>query len=210
MTTTGKTEEHAKDGGERAPQTRSRQPQRASNVPIMREDRPGALVPALGTFGPFSLIRRLFDDLERLTGLGAPDTQRGADRGRGGFPFVPTVEVMRRDDKLVVNVDLPGLSADDIRVTVDEGALIIEGERRSEHEEQDGDVWRCERSYGHFQRMIPLPEGADAANAEARFDNGVLEISLRAPVQQTQRRKIDIKTNPSGAPSDKPKQTTSH
>lgn len=208
MTTTAKTENNPKGGGERAPQPQSLQ--RASNVPVKREHRPGALAPALGTFGPFSLMRRLFDDLERLTGFGVPDTRRGEDRGRGGFPFVPTVEVKRRDDKLVVNVDLPGLSADDIRITADESALIIEGERRSEHEEQDGDVWRCERSYGRFQRMIPLPEGADANTAEARFDNGVLEISVRAPEQQAQRRRIDIQTSSSGASSDKSKQTTSH
>jgi HSP20 family protein len=154
-------------------------------------------------------MRRLFDDLERLTGFGAPE-RRLEDRGRSGFPFMPTVEVRRRDDKLVVNVDLPGLSADNVRITADEGALIIEGERRSEHEEDDGDVWRCERSYGRFQRMIPLPEGADPNSAEARFDNGVLEISVRAPEQKAQRRQIDIQTGSGGASSDKSKQTTSH
>jgi len=214
MATTGKTEDDndGKGGGERAPQTRPRQPaSHASNVPMKREpreQRSGALAPSLGMFGPFSLMRRLFDDLERLTGFGTPTTQRGDERGSGAFPFVPNVEVMRRGDRLVVNVDLPGLSANDIRVTADEGALIIEGERRSEHEHQDGDVWRCERSYGRFQRMIPLPEGVDATNAEARFDNGVLEISLRAPEQTTQGRRIDIKT--SEAPSGERKQTTSH
>jgi HSP20 family protein len=208
MTTTAKTEDKTKEGGERAPQPQP--PQRASNLPVKREQRPGALAPALGTFGPLSLIRRLFDDLERLTAVGVPDTRRGDDRERGGFPFVPAVEVRRRGDKLVVNVDLPGLSADDIRITADDGALIIEGERRSEHEEQDGDVWRCERSYGQFQRTIPLPEGADPTSIEARFDNGVLEISVRAPEQKAQRRQIDIQTSSSGASSDKSKQTTSH
>jgi len=208
MTTTAKTEENSKEGGERAPQPQALQ--RTPNVPIKREQRSGALAPAAGTFGPFSLMRRLFDDLERLTGFGAPDTRRGEDRGRGGFPFVPTVEVRRRDDKLVVNVDLPGLSPEDIRITADEGALTIEGERRSEHEEQDGDVWRCERSYGHFQRMIPLPEGADANTAEARFNNGVLEISVPVPEQKAPRRQINIQTGSSKASSDKSKQTTSH
>ena len=213
MGTTAKSSENdAKNRGERAPQPQSLQ--RTSNVPVKRGGRTRALAPALGTFGPFSLMRRLFDDLERITNFGLPDLERQADRGLGGFPFVPTVEVRRRDDKLVVNVDLPGMSADDIRISTDEDSLIIEGERHSEHEQQEGDVWRCERSYGRFQRMIPLPEGADTENVEARFENGVLEISLRAPEQQAQRRRIDIKTQPSGATSEQSKeqskQTTSH
>jgi HSP20 family protein len=122
--------------------------------------------------------------------------------------FVPTIDVMRRHDQLVVSVDLPGMSVDDIQVTVDDGALIVEGERRNEHEQRDGDVWRCERSYGRFQRVIPLPEGADPTTTEARFENGVLEISLRAPESTKQGRRVDVKT--SGNPSDTSRQSSSH
>jgi HSP20 family protein len=170
-------------------------------------NRPGALARSLGTFGPFSLMRRLFDDLERLTGIELPD-ERGERRGLDSMMFVPMVEVRQRDDKLVVSVDLPGMSSDDIEITVEDGALIIEGERRSEHEHRDGDVWRCERSYGRFQRAIPLPEGVDTETAEARFENGVLQISLQAPERVRHGRKIDIKS--SGASSGQAKPGTSH
>lgn len=177
-----------------------------SNLSIRSEHRPSALSRSVGAFGPFSLMRRLFDDLERLTGFGAPGMHREG-RGFEGSMFVPTVEVMHRDHKLIVNVDLPGMSADDIQVTVHDGALVIEGERHSEHEHQEGDVWRCERSYGRFQRVIALPEGTDTTSTEARFENGVLSILLRAPEQQEGRR-IEIKTG--GVSASRPVSTTSH
>jgi HSP20 family protein len=142
--------------------------------------------------GPFSLMRRLFEDLGRFTGT-VPGPQVD-ERGLESSLFIPMVEVMQRDNKLIVNVDLPGMSADDVRVTIDEGALVVEGERRSEHETQEGDVWRCERSYGRFQRVIPLPEGADPETAEARFENGVLQISMRAPEPSKRGRQVDIQT----------------
>jgi HSP20 family protein len=153
-------------------------------------------------------MRRLFDDLDQLTGVNASDMRASDRRGVDGLLFVPTVDVMRRDDKLVVSVDLPGMSVDDVQVTVDDGGLIIEGERHSEHEQTEGDVWHCERSYGRFQRVIPLPEGADPSTTEARFENGVLEISLRAPKPVQQGRKIDVKT--SGESADASKQADSH
>lgn len=180
-----------------------RQGRQGSNVPVGSDPRPGSLARSRGTLGPFSLIRRLFDDLEQLTGFGGPGAQRES-RGFGGLMFVPAVEVMYRDHKLVVNVDLPGMSADDIRVTVHDGALVVEGERHNEHERHESDVWRCERSYGRFQRVIALPEGTDITSTEARFENGVLAISLRAPAQQDGRR-IEIKSGGSAKP-----RSTSH
>jgi HSP20 family protein len=206
MATTTRTEKNDDRTGSRNRSSQQRSQPQDSQALATPGTRPGALARSLGAFGPFSMMRRLFDDLERLTGLDGPDMQ-GMERRGGIGIFMPTVEVMRRDDKLVVSVDLPGMSGDDIEVTIDDGALIVSGERRSQHQEQEGDVWRCERSYGRFQRVIPLPEGADPTTTEARFENGVLEISMRAPEQARQGRKIDIKT--SGAASEKSEQTAS-
>jgi HSP20 family protein len=211
MTTASKTENNDKSNARTPPTETSQQGQQESSGLTRNQNsqnRSGALARSLGTFGPFSLMRRLFDDLGRFTAFGMPGTRPGEGNGFDGLMFVPLVEVMHRDGKLIVNVDLPGMAVDDIQVRIDDGALIIEGERRSEHEQQDGDVWRCERSYGRFQRVIPLPEGADPETIEARFENGVLEISLPAPEPARPGRKVDIKT--SGAPSDKTKQAGSH
>jgi HSP20 family protein len=211
---TTKSEKNDDKTGERGQQTSSSQQGaqnaggQSSRALTRREDRSGALARSPGSLGPLSLMRWLFDGLGGLTGVNASDTSALERRDLDGLMFVPNIDVMRRDDKLVVRVDLPGMSVDDIQVTVDDGVLIIEGERRSEHEQQDGNVRRCERSYGQFQRVIPLPEGADPTTTDARFENGVLEISLRAPEPAKQGRKIDVKT--SGEPSDTSKQAGSH
>ena len=144
-------------------------------------------------FGPFGLMRRMFGDLERMMGFGwlrpfATDT------------YFPQFDVVRRGDKIVVRADLPGLAADDVEVTLDDGSLVVTGERRADREYEEGDVWRSERSYGRFERVIPLPEGVDAESCEARFDNGVLEIELKAPEKEQKGKKIEIKSGePGGA-----------
>jgi HSP20 family protein len=137
--------------------------------------------------GPFAFMHQLFDDLERMWTGG-----RRRYRDEIALAFVPDLEVSRRDGKLVVKCDLPGLAPEDVEVTVDDDALIIAGERRSEHVEEDEGTWKCERSYGTFRRAIALPDDADPSTTEARFDNGVLEIVMDAPEPEVRGRKIDI------------------
>jgi HSP20 family protein len=189
--------------------------QRAQSVPAGRGR---GLMPWEPSFGPFALMRRLFDDLEQLTGLGSLGRLVGPSIGPAIGPaigpmfqeleqtferdlvFNPQVDVSRRGDKLLVHVDLPGVAPNEIEVTCRDGSLVIEGERHREHEGQEGDVWRSERMYGKFQRVIPLPENADLDNIEARFENGVLEISVKAPVQRAEGRKIEIKSGAGSMP----------
>lgn len=87
---------------------------------------------------------------------------------------------------------LPGLSPDDVTVEVANDALVIQGERKVEHEEKDGGVQRTERQYGFFYRSIPLPEGADLDHANAKFQNGMLEVTIPVPQQKENRRPIRI------------------
>jgi HSP20 family protein len=138
------------------------------------------------------LIRRLFDDIEQLWGPGEPAVSEAAVARM----FMPAIDVSRRGDQLVVCVDLPGMAADDVQVMITDDALIVEGERRVESEVRGEGVWRSERSYGRFQRVIPLPEGAEPDSVEARFENGVLEIALRAPENKQRGRKVEIKQAP--------------
>jgi len=153
-----------------------------------------------GTFAlsPFMLMRRMMEDLDRMfedfgsaRGSGGNLSSLG-DRGGLGMDWSPPVEMFERDGQLVIRADLPGLSPDDVRIEVSDDALVIEGERRSEIEvEDEGGVYRSERTYGRFSRAIALPDEVDASQAQARFDNGVLEIVLPLP-EQSQRRRIPI------------------
>jgi HSP20 family protein len=84
-------------------------------------------------------------------------------------------------------------------VEVAEGALVLEGERRQEREVERSGMYRAERVYGTFRRMIPLPEGVDPESAEARFDNGVLEVTLRLPEEKARGRRIEIQSGKPGS-----------
>ena len=147
---------------------------------------------------PFALMRRFMEDMEQQW---APfGTGRGGQgmAATGSPSFAPPMEMFERDGHLVVRADLPGLTKDDVQVEVTDDSLTIAGERCSEHDEQQGGVFRSECHYGTFRRHIPLPEGVNAEQVRASFQNGVLEVTMPAPQQQAHGRRIEIH---GGAPS---------
>lgn len=144
------------------------------------------------SFTPFGMMRRFFDDVDRMfEGFGTPTLERFRPWTTSAV-FAPNVEVYERDGKLVISADLPGLNKDDVKVEISEDAVLIEGERKYEHEEKEEGVYRSERSYGKFQRQIPLPEGVKTDSATANFKNGVLEITMEAPNLVKTRRQLEI------------------
>jgi HSP20 family protein len=141
--------------------------------------------------GPFELMRRMSDEMDRMfQGWGAPTPAAGM--------WTPAVEVREREGKLVVCAELPGLNKNDVKVEATDEGLVIQGERRQEHEEREGGVYRSERSYGSFRRVIPLPEDAQLEQAQARFENGVLEVSIPVPQASARRRQIPISSQAGG------------
>jgi len=158
----------------------------------------GALSPVdiwshdLFTMNPFAMMRRLSEEMDRAFG-----TSFGLWRGTGGEAgaWTPAVEVREKDGNLVVCADLPGTNKEDVRVECTGDGLIIEGERKQEYDETHGGIRRSERSYGHFYRRIPLPEGTDIDKASAQFKDGVLEVKVPLPeAQRRKAREIPIKT----------------
>jgi HSP20 family protein len=136
---------------------------------------------------PFSLMRRFSEEMDRSFG-------RFFTRGEGEGFWAPAIEVTESGGQLKVHADLPGLKPEDVRVEVADDQLIIQGERKYDHEEKKKGWYRSERSYGQFYRAIPLPEGANTEQAKAQFNNGVLEISLPVPEQKSNRREIPIES----------------
>ena len=106
--------------------------------------------------------------------------------------WAPAVEVRERDGKLEVVAELPGVNESDVKVEINNEGLAIQGERKREHEEKREGYYHSERSYGHFYRLIPLPEGANTDQAQAEFRNGELRVSIPVPAQKT--RQIPIST----------------
>jgi HSP20 family protein len=154
-----------------------------------------AAVPALWVdpidafVNPFSMLRRMQEEVARAF---AP-TGRGEE---SSIAWIPAIEIEQRDNKLEVSAELPGLSEKDVKVEVDNDVLVIQGERKFEHEEKEGDIRRTERRYGQFYRAIALPEGAEADKARAEFKDGVLRVII--PLAQSQSNKREIPVQASG------------
>jgi HSP20 family protein len=110
--------------------------------------------------------------------------------------WMPQVEVREQGGKLHVFADLPGMNKEDVKLSLEGAQLIVQGERRSSHEEgqQGSGFYQSERSYGSFYRSIPLPEGVDPQTVEANFKDGVLDVCFDAPRRpQQQARQIEIR-----------------
>ncbi len=149
---------------------------------------------------PFAMMRRLSDEMDRLfegfgmgRGLFPSPGRGGGQRGEMATLWSPHVEMSERGTKLVVSVDLPGIKRDDVNVEIDQEGITIQGERRQESTTNERGYYRSERSYGRFFRQIPLPEGVNADSAHATFRDGVLEIEMDAPQQQTKGRRLEIR-----------------
>src|SRR6185295_1138195 len=86
----------------------------------------------------------------------------------------------------------PGLHPDDVKLEITDDAIVLEGERKGEREENKGGLHVTERRYGRFYRAIPLPEGAKTDDARAKFENGVLEVTVPIELLKSKRREIPI------------------
>jgi HSP20 family protein len=139
-----------------------------------------------GLFGafedPVATLRRMSDQVERLF----HDFVGGRPRAPGAW--TPQVEVSQRGGELVISVDLPGTRREDVQVDIEDGRVVIRGERRQASERSEGGVLRSECSYGLFYRAVPLPEGANGDAARAAMRDGVLEITLPMPPRRQPRR----------------------
>ena len=171
----------------------------------LRRDEMGAsYIPSPAEFfgNPFAAMRRMHEDMDRIFaqafgGSGGGLMSGGATESRGGggmSAWSPAIEVKQQGGNFVVCAELPGLKPEEVQVEVNEDALIIQGERRQEQNSDQGGLHRSERRYGHFYRSIPLPEGVDADQAKAAFRDGMLEVTVPVPQQQSRRRQIPVNT----------------
>ncbi|MBA4311392.1 MAG: hypothetical protein C0417_02065 [Chlorobiaceae bacterium] len=93
--------------------------------------------------------------------------------------WVPSVDMVEKIDSIIIRLDLPGVETDSVRLTIHEGMLRIECERRDEFEnDEDAKHFCCERNTGTFARFIQLPESIDAEKVTTEFKNGVLKLTF--------------------------------
>ena len=113
----------------------------------------------------------------------------------GSAAFAPRIDVKEDDVAYEISVELPGLEEKDIEITVDDGTLVLRGEKSGASEEKEGKYFRQERIYGRFERAFHLPDGVEAEKIEAKFKNGVLTLHL--PKKEEAKkvvRQVEVKT----------------
>src|SRR6202035_4349513 len=111
-----------------------------------------------------------------------------ATRGQGWRPgqqltsgttpaaWAPAVDISERKDAYLVAVELPGVKADEVEITFEDGLLTIQGERHFAHDSAEEKMHRTERFYGAFRRSITLPSHVEADKIEASTQDGVLQV----------------------------------
>lgn len=134
---------------------------------------------------PFELLKRLQLDLDRFWSLSRPTFGSIWPSSEEGKDWIPSADIFEREGNLVIKAELPGIKKEDLDVSVEDGALVIHGERHAEEEVNEKDYHRMERSYGSFRRRIALPIGVTSENISACFQDGVLEVTAPLPVQQS-------------------------
>jgi len=140
---------------------------------------------------PFRELDELREEMDRLFertfGRTVP-ARRAVPVVRG---WAPVVDMFERENEVIVRAEIPGMSKEDIDISVLGNILIISGERKTEEEVKEDDYYCCERSYGSFQRDISLPQGVDAENIKASYKNGILEVVLPKK-EEAKPKKIEV------------------
>lgn len=131
---------------------------------------------AVTKWTPRTELETLRHEVERLFERALPTVFGGEEEG--GYTWRPRLDMHETETAYVVETDLPGMTAENIAVEVEGLYVIVKGERHAEHEETTNGVKRAERTFGKFYRRAVLPETAKVAEAEARYANGVLTVTV--------------------------------
>jgi HSP20 family protein len=143
-----------------------------------------------GFWDPLSEMNRMIEQV-----AGVLPTRRSEDREEALqlAEWAPSIDVLSKDGDLMVRAELPGVKQEDVDITLQDRVLTISGQRKAEQEEKRGGYYVRERRYGSFSRSLTLPEGLDESNIHARYENGVLEVTLQgaAAVQEPKRIQLE-------------------
>jgi HSP20 family protein len=137
---------------------------------------------------PFDSLTEIHNEMDRLFGrsLRSPTGLEGV--------FSPAIDVAVEKDNVIIKADLPGLTRDDVSVTLQENYLTIKGEKKQETEKKETNYFLSERVHGSFTRVIELPVAVDAARIEARFKDGVLHVTL-PKTEEARPKQIEVKVS---------------
>jgi HSP20 family protein len=154
---------------------------------------------------PFQDLRDAQDEMAQMTqmaqmsprlahALGLHGQQQGSGQATT-TAWAPALDISERKDAYLVTVELPGVEADDLEITLEDGLLTIQGERHFAHDSSEQQFHRVERRYGAFRRSITLPAQVQAEQIEAMVDNGVLQIVV-PKMEEAKPKRIQVRPGP--------------
>lgn len=145
------------------------------------------------SLSPFEEMDRMFDQF-MTRGWFRPFQMDWPSLPKTSLPFegkTPNVDVIERDDEIVVKAELPGVDKKDIDLSVTNNTVTIKGKTSHEKKEEKGDYYRCEITRGSYSRTLSLPTDVDENKAKAVFRDGILELTL-PKLQKSKRRTIAV------------------
>lgn len=143
----------------------------------------------IARFDPFRDVAALQDEVERVFG-------QMSGRGRGASSagaFSPALDVEETEEGFVLYVELPGVSADNVDVSLEENVLTVSGERSFYDQREAEGFRRIERHFGRFHRAVRLPDRVDANRVEASYRDGMLTISV-PKAEEAKPRRIEVQS----------------
>jgi HSP20 family protein len=153
-----------------------------SHEEVTMADKSESRTPAPAYADPFQAFRAEMDKLaETFFGRGMMPTVPVWRAGWGVTTdgvVMPSIDLKEDDGNVVLTAELPGMSEKDIDVEVKNGVLTLTGEKQHTYEDKKDDVQIMERRYGHVQRSLRLPESVDPDKINAKFENGVLTVTM--------------------------------
>jgi len=138
-------------------------------------------------------FRELEDMSERLNRVfSRPSLRNSGKENLTVADWMPTVDITETEGEYLIKAELPEVRKEDVKVTVENGVLTLQGERRQEKEEKGKRFHRVERSYGSFVRSFTLPESVDESSVKAEYKDGVLNLHLPKS-EKVKPKAIDVK-----------------
>jgi HSP20 family protein len=161
---------------------------------------------------PFQDLRDAQEEMAQMTQMSQMLARalglQGQPQGSGtATAWAPALDISERKDAYLVTVELSGVEAEDLEITLEDGLLTIQGERHFAHDSSEQQFHRVERRYGAFRRSITLPAQVQAEQIEASFDNGVLQIVVPKMEEATPKR-IQIRPGRAEIPAASSEDTT--
>ena len=129
-------------------------------------------------WNPVNEFEDLINRYNRYFGLARGNGEREGKDLFSRSDWAPAVDIRETPEAFRIEAELPGMSKDDVKVTVQDGVLSIQGERKQEEETNDSKHHRVERIYGSFLRRFTLPENVDENSIRANFKDGILSLTL--------------------------------